>query len=200
MQIQLLYSQNCAVCDFQRAENTQVRQISPPGNVVMKKSLIGSFAIFVCLAASVYLVVQGQDENKSVTGIDRQETNQESGQLPQGTDRPRTRPDDPDAIARRDYMRVKLMFTQDIVEGLVQKDFAMIAEAAKQIRQVTEGAAWNAVDSDEYRFQSREFQRTTDDLIRAADGRNIDATTMRFFALTTKCVDCHEHLRRRSDF
>ncbi len=133
--------------------------------------------------------------------VDARVGQQEQDPLPQGeVPQKQQRPDDPDTIARRDYMRAKLMYTQNIIEGLTQKDFAGIQTAAEEIKKITESAAWNVVDSDEYRFQSREFQRTVDDLVHAAEGRNIEATTLRFIGLTTKCVDCHEHLRRRSDF
>gem|GEM_PF-5612600 len=132
-------------------------------------------------------------ENHQERANDRKQANQEKESPPK-------LPMDQDSIARRDYMRVKLMFTQNIIEGLTMKNFGTILQAGEEIRNVTQGAAWNAVDSDEYRFQSREFQRSVDSLIRAADSGNIDATTMRFFGMTTKCVDCHEHLRMRADF
>ncbi len=166
----------------------------------MQRSCWSFLMVVAGLVTSLVLAMGSQDFPTTGTATAWQDGKQQLETGPQENEKPKTLPMNQDSIGRRDYMRVKLMFTQNIIEGLTMKNFETIRQAGEEIRTVTEGAAWNAVDSDEYRFQSREFQRSVESLIKAAETGNIEATTLRFFGMTTKCVDCHEHLRMRADF
>ena len=44
---------------------------------------------------------------------------------------------DPDRVARRDYMRTKLMYSQNILEGLIRGDFDLINTGINEIQRVT---------------------------------------------------------------
>lgn len=101
-----------------------------------------------------------------------------------------------ESVARRDYMRTKLTFSQAIVEGLSVKNFDTISTAATEIRNVTEGEMWLVHKTPEYNRYSDELKRSVEELIRAADERNLEACALRYFDLTLKCIDCHEYLRR----
>ena len=105
---------------------------------------------------------------------------------------------DPDLIARRDFMRSKLMYSQLMLEGLTTDDFEMVNDAIANMRAVTEGEMWVAFNDDQdYRDLTQDFKQAIDRLEAAAGTANIDAAMMRFYQLNTTCIDCHKHIRAR---
>ena len=105
------------------------------------------------------------------------------------------RPQDPDSVSRRDFMRTKLMYTQNIFEGLTTGNFESIEEAITNVQMVTEGAMWVAIENEEYNRLTSEFKTATRRLMNAAKTRNIESTALRFYELSTSCIDCHQHIR-----
>lgn len=104
--------------------------------------------------------------------------------------------DDTGAQSRRDFMRTKLMYTQNIFEGLTTGNFAVIDKAIEEVQNVTSGEQWVSIDSDKYRQLTEEFKTATKRLKEAAKSKNIDATALRFYNLSTSCIDCHNHIRQ----
>jgi hypothetical protein len=100
-----------------------------------------------------------------------------------------------DRVARRDYMRTKLTFSQAIVEGLAIKNFETINAAATEIRNITEGEMWLVHKTPEYNRYSDELKRSAEELIRASQDNNLDGCTLRYFDMMLKCIDCHQYLR-----
>ena len=103
---------------------------------------------------------------------------------------------DPDSISRRDFMRTKLLFSQNIFEGLTTGDFNAINTAIKELQMVTEGSQWVAIDNEQYRKLTEEFETTTRRLAEAAKSKNLDATALRFYSMSNSCIDCHKHIRK----
>ena len=106
---------------------------------------------------------------------------------------------DPDVIANRDFMRTKLMYTQNIVEGLSTGRFALISSSADEIERITQAEAWTANNTTEFAQWSDELRAAAVHLKKAAENGNLEAATLRYFELTIKCIDCHQHLRK-ADF
>jgi len=104
--------------------------------------------------------------------------------------------DDDNAVARRDFMRTKLMFSQKVFEGLTTGNFDLIKTGVKEIEGITEGEKWVAIDNDFYRKLTEEFKTTTKRLKEAAESGNIEATAMRYYQMSTSCIDCHQHIRK----
>ncbi|HMO14412.1 MAG TPA: hypothetical protein PKD64_11265 [Pirellulaceae bacterium] len=104
-------------------------------------------------------------------------------------------PQDEDSIARRDFMRAKLMYTQKIFAGLTIGDFEQIHEAVLEVKAITGGSQWVAIDNPEYKRLTEEFQSAAARLAEAAETENIDATALRYYNLATSCIDCHKHIR-----
>jgi len=102
---------------------------------------------------------------------------------------------DPDS-ARRDFMRTKLMYSQNILEGLTTDDFKEIQAAVRELQRVTDGEQWLVVDAKEYRQHSDDFKKSLRRLQEAAATKNIDATALRFHELSLRCIDCHKHVRK----
>ena len=103
---------------------------------------------------------------------------------------------DPDSIARRDFMRTKLMYSQNIFEGLTRGDFKLIKAGIKEVQTVTEGEQWIAIDNEQYKRLTEDFETATKRLKDAAETGNIEATALRYYQLSTSCIDCHLHIRK----
>lgn len=103
--------------------------------------------------------------------------------------------DPQDDLKLSEFMQIKLLRSQNILEGLATRDFTMIKDATKEIHALTEGAKWKALDSPAYRKLTEEFQTATERLLHAAEKENLEGVALRFYDLSTRCIDCHEHLR-----
>lgn len=100
-----------------------------------------------------------------------------------------------DAIARRDFMRSKLMYSQNIFAGLTTGDFDLINAGIKEVSGITEAEQWATVDDERYRKLTEEFKTSVKRLRAAAESKNIEATALRYYQMSTSCIDCHSHIR-----
>ena len=99
---------------------------------------------------------------------------------------------------RSEFMRRKLEFSKNVLEGLSLEQYPMIEKNAKALKVLSQAAEWevpmipNATD---YLALTSEFQRYTDDLVKAAKHGNIDGATLAYVKLTMNCVQCHKYVR-----
>ena len=99
---------------------------------------------------------------------------------------------------RSEFMRRKLEFSKNVLEGLALEQYPMIEKNAKALKVMSQAAEWevpmipNATD---YVALTSEFQRYTDDLVKAAKQGNIDGATLAYVKLTMNCVQCHKYVR-----
>jgi hypothetical protein len=93
------------------------------------------------------------------------------------------------------FMRLKLVHSQKVLEGLVMEDFSMIDKEAQALSLLSQDANWQVLQTPEYLQMSVEFRRTTDALSRAAREKNLNKATLAYLGMTMKCVSCHEHVR-----
>lgn len=93
------------------------------------------------------------------------------------------------------FMRAKLEHSQKVLEGLTTDNFDMIAKGAGQMEMLSQEAAWQVLQTPEYRLQSAEFRRATRALKDAAVKKNLDAAALSFVDVTMKCVRCHQYVR-----
>jgi hypothetical protein len=106
---------------------------------------------------------------------------------------------DQDSISRRDFMRMKLNYTQNILEGLTTRDFGLIISGAEEVERITQAEAWNSNDFADYQKISDELRSVATHLKKAGQKSNLEAAALRYFELTMKCMDCHQYLRK-ADF
>ena len=107
------------------------------------------------------------------------------------------RPDQQERVkqqARKKFMRGKLDSNKKIVEGLSMKDFAMIREGAQNVTAVVKGQHWFVLDTPAYKQYSQDMERAAQLLVDAAEKKNIEAATLRYFDLTLDCIDCHRYI------
>jgi len=99
---------------------------------------------------------------------------------------------------RSEFMRRKLEFSKNVLEGLALEQYPMIEKNAKALKILSQAAEWevpmipNATD---YVALTSEFQRNTDELVKAAKQGNIDGATLAYVKLTMNCVQCHKYVR-----
>ena len=100
--------------------------------------------------------------------------------------------------SRSEFMRQKLEFSKNVLEGLSLEQYPMIEKNAKSLKLLSQAAEWevpmipNATD---YVALTSEFQRYADDLIKNARQSNIDGATLAYLKLTMNCVQCHKYVR-----
>jgi hypothetical protein len=110
-----------------------------------------------------------------------------------------TRAEQPNQVhTRREFMRQKLEFSKDVLEGLSLEQFASIERSAKALKKLSEASEWEVPtipNASDYVALTTEFQRNCDDLLKQAKARNIDGATLSYLKLTMTCVQCHKFVR-----
>lgn len=101
----------------------------------------------------------------------------------------------PDAVARADFMRSKLMHSQNIFEGLTTGNFKLIKTGIAEVKMLTEAEEWVKIDNKNYQKLEDDFKTSIKRLSEAAESGNIEATALRYYQLSTSCIDCHQHIR-----
>jgi hypothetical protein len=99
-------------------------------------------------------------------------------------------------VERRSFMRTKLNFTQNILEGLTMAEFGLIAHGIDELESVLDAEQWVTIDNEDYRQLVGEFRTAVQRLRSASETKNIEATALRFYDMSTRCIDCHQHLQR----
>jgi hypothetical protein len=96
------------------------------------------------------------------------------------------------------FMRKKLEFSKNVLEGLAREDFDLIAKNAKGLMVMSQASEWDdpvMPNVEQYLSYTREFQRLTDELIRSGKQKNLDGATLAYVQLTVNCVNCHKYVR-----
>jgi hypothetical protein len=99
---------------------------------------------------------------------------------------------------RSEFMRQKLEFSKNLLEGLSMENYETIGKNAKALKLLSQAAEWevptipNATD---YVAFTTDFQRIADDLAKQAKDKNIDGATIAYLKLTMNCVQCHKFVR-----
>jgi hypothetical protein len=102
---------------------------------------------------------------------------------------------------RAEFMREKLNFSKDVLEGLALERFATIEKGGKALKKLSEGAEWEVAtipNATDYVMLTTEFQRQADELVKQAKAKNIDGATLAYVKLTMSCVECHKFIRDKA--
>ncbi len=93
-------------------------------------------------------------------------------------------------------MKVKLIHTHAILEGLAKEDFLKVERSAKTLSDLSKAAGWRVAKTPEYVKFSKDFQNTADSLAANAKTRKLEAATLDYMQLTMLCIKCHTHARK----
>ncbi len=94
------------------------------------------------------------------------------------------------------FMRVKLLHSQKVLEGLTLENFDAISRHAQQMALLSQDASWNVIETPEYYERSADFRRVTSELKQAADDKNLDRAALAYMGVTLKCIECHRYVRQ----
>lgn len=95
-----------------------------------------------------------------------------------------------------EVMRRKLDHSQQVLRGLALQDFALIGSNAQRLVRLSRGGGWMVRQTPEYELFTMEFRRSAEELVRAAEAKNIDGATVAYTQLTFSCVSCHKYMRQ----
>jgi cytochrome c556 len=93
------------------------------------------------------------------------------------------------------WMQKKLEYSEKILAGLAKEDFEAIAANARSMNALNQMEKWVRAGLPEYRAQLRIFQNANEQLIGAADDRQLDGAALAYVQLTLSCVNCHKVVR-----
>lgn len=94
-----------------------------------------------------------------------------------------------------EVMRQKLQYSEAVLRGIALQDFAFIQTNAQQLVKLSKLSGWQARQTPEYELFSQEFRRRAEELVQAAQAKNVDAASIAYAQLTFSCVSCHKYLR-----
>lgn len=92
-------------------------------------------------------------------------------------------------------MRLKLVTSQQVLEGLLRRDFDTIARGANQMKRISEAAEWPRSRDSVYEHFGQNFRRQCNQLEHAAKNNSHEGVMFTYLALTTTCVNCHDYVR-----
>lgn len=95
-----------------------------------------------------------------------------------------------------DFMRVKLIQSQKVLEGLVREDFDAIVKHSQEMSLLSQATNWQVLQTPEYRERSTEFRRSVEALTEAGKKKNLEGAALAYVEVTMKCVTCHKYVRR----
>lgn len=95
----------------------------------------------------------------------------------------------------RDYMRLKLEASNQVLEGLCIDDSELVKEGAVQLHEMSSSERWRVSKDTMYRQFSGEFREITQQLIDAADDQNMDRAALKWMDATMSCIECHRFVR-----
>jgi hypothetical protein len=93
------------------------------------------------------------------------------------------------------FMRLKLIHTQNVLEGLATEDYALIAKSSQALVLASHESNWRVFQTPEYNQHSEDFRRIADALTKHAKEKNLDAAALDYVRLTTNCIHCHKYVR-----
>jgi cytochrome c556 len=93
------------------------------------------------------------------------------------------------------FMRAKLGYSQNVLEGLSTADYELIERGAQELSLASQDSNWQVLQTEDYIRQSAEFRRACDALRTAAQANNLDGAALAWMDVTLKCVQCHKYVR-----
>jgi hypothetical protein len=100
----------------------------------------------------------------------------------------------------RDFMRMKLGYSQGILEGLTLEKFDMVITNATALRSMSVTNAFLALGNPYYLNAVTNFQKDVDALLKAANDSHLDDATKAYQTVSRDCVQCHKQFRRDQFF
>jgi hypothetical protein len=94
------------------------------------------------------------------------------------------------------FMRKKLGYSQNIVEGIALERYEQVATNAVRLWRMTQTNTWTALKNAAYLAKSERFQLDTAALVDAAHAKDTAKVLEAYSQVTADCVSCHQYARR----
>lgn len=111
-------------------------------------------------------------------------------------------PREPTKLPGKVFMSAKLTGTQDVLEGLLTRDFDQIRKAAQSLRDVALTTPPEQVrkefDAQVYDHFRHEFLRLSGQLDKLAAQENLEGVAFVHQNLNSTCIGCHEFVRDKT--
>lgn len=92
-------------------------------------------------------------------------------------------------------MKLKLVHSQKILEGMALNNFKQIETSARALEAISKEAGFKAVKTPWYEAFSNQFQQLTIEMADHAKKKNLDGVSLDYVNLTLTCVGCHKKVR-----
>jgi hypothetical protein len=93
------------------------------------------------------------------------------------------------------WMQKKLEYSENILAGLVKKDYEQVSKNARSMNALGQVEKWARGNIPQYRAQLHVFQDANEQLIRMSDQQNLDGAALAYVQLSLSCVNCHKVVR-----
>ena len=95
----------------------------------------------------------------------------------------------------REYMRVKLAASNMVLEGMCTDDMTLVEHGARKLNEMSTSERWRVSNDPMYRQFSGDFREITQQLLSAAEKKNMDRVTLKWMDATMSCIECHRFVR-----
>lgn len=102
--------------------------------------------------------------------------------------------DEPAGSLQR-FMRQKLQASSLILEGLCTENLEMVSEGSDTLMKMSHEERWRVSNDMMYRRYSEQFVHAVEELKNAAEGNDMNGSSMAWVNVTMKCLKCHEWVR-----
>lgn len=93
------------------------------------------------------------------------------------------------------FMHQKLDASNEVLEGLVTEDFALIEKGAATMRKLSAAEQWQVSNDALYRQHSNQFRRIMENLEKKAKDKELEGATLAWVEGTMSCLECHKWVR-----
>jgi len=94
------------------------------------------------------------------------------------------------------FMRQKLAYSQNIVEGIALEKYDLVVTNATKIWRMTQTNAWLSTKNIIYESKTDKFQKDVAALVDAARTKDTRVMLVAYSKVTADCVSCHQTCRR----
>lgn len=101
----------------------------------------------------------------------------------------------PNRAATQTFMRMKMAWSQAVLEGLTLEKFDVVSKNAIRMRDMTQSNLWFTMKQPDYLTHTTNYQKRVDALYMAAVDRKLDAATEAYVNVTRSCIECHRLVR-----
>jgi hypothetical protein len=190
--------------EFSTRSGMAISKVKESGMVVPGMSrwiAVASISALVLIGLSqVNLTVGNDQQANSVKQDEKGKTSEKSAtSVPEGDKNQVAKTEveakpAPKRTARQHFMEGKLLISQEILRGVVLRDFKLIEHGGVGMNVLTLAEQWRMNDSPTYVRMSDDLRRISKQLAKAAREKDINAATIAYQRMTLNCIECHEAL------